>query len=49
MDKGSRVAVLAGRRARTSRCAGDYLLVAVGVEHVHTGHQVNHFKVAAPV
>lgn len=49
MDKGSRVARLAGRRAQTSRCAGHCLPVAVGAEHVHTGRHVNHCNVAEPV
>lgn len=49
MDKGSRVAGLAGRRAQTSRCAGDCLPVAVGAEHVLTGQHVKHFNVAEPV
>lgn len=47
MDKGSREAGLAGRRAQTSRCAGDCLPVAVGAKHGHAGQRVNHFNVAA--
>lgn len=49
MDKGSRVAGLAGRRAQTSRCAGDCPPVSAGAEHVHTGQHVNHFNAAVPV
>lgn len=51
VDKGSGVVGLAGRRAQTSRCAGDCLTVEVevGAEHVHAGQPVSRFNVAAPV
>lgn len=51
VDKGSRVAGLAGLRAPTSRCAEPAIAfpVAVGAEHVHTRQPVKHFTATVPV
>lgn len=49
VDKGSGVAGLAGRRARTSRCAGDCSPLAGEAKLLRTGQPVNHGTVVLPV